>query len=168
MVHPLASLALLTVISGAFVAGLDAGMIYNDFPLMGGQLMPSDLIDTQLKPSIRNFTENATTVQFVHRILGISTVLGFTTLFLMARRANSLSLTKSINLMRHSTPNISNKNNFNSGYLGAIKLSTGLAWTQATLGVSTLLGGVPILLASAHQATSLILIASIVHLIRQM
>ncbi|KAI9430936.1 hypothetical protein H4582DRAFT_1885716, partial [Lactarius indigo] len=33
-------LVFLTALSGAFVAGLDAGLVYNEFPLMGGRLAP--------------------------------------------------------------------------------------------------------------------------------
>lgn len=36
--HGVAGLIFLTAISGAFVAGLDAGLVYNEFPLMGGKL----------------------------------------------------------------------------------------------------------------------------------
>jgi len=63
---------------GAFVAGLDAGLLYNEFPLMGGRLAPpadelfsesyaknSDKSDTWW----RNIFENPTTVQFDHRVL---------------------------------------------------------------------------------------------------
>ena len=47
--------------SGAFVAGLDAGLVYNSFPKMAGQWVPDDI-------SINVF-ENPTTVQFNHRWL---------------------------------------------------------------------------------------------------
>lgn len=64
-------------IIGAFVAGLDAGLVYNEFPLMGGRLIPptSELYDTHYarKPDKsdwwRNMFENPTTVQFDHRVL---------------------------------------------------------------------------------------------------
>ena len=52
---------------GAFVAGLDAGLVYNSFPKMGGQWIPDDLMT--LSPKIKNVFENTTTVQFNHRIL---------------------------------------------------------------------------------------------------
>ncbi|KAF9424653.1 Cytochrome c oxidase assembly protein cox15 [Podila epigama] len=38
--HGIVALVFFTAISGAFVAGLDAGLVYNEFPLMGGRLMP--------------------------------------------------------------------------------------------------------------------------------
>ena len=50
---------------GAFVAGLDAGLVYNSFPLMADKFIPDDIL--ALSPTLRNFTENPTTVQFDHR-----------------------------------------------------------------------------------------------------
>ena len=55
------------VVLGAFVAGLDAGLVYNSFPKMGDSLIPSDWM--QLSPKIKNFFENPSTVQFDHRML---------------------------------------------------------------------------------------------------
>ena len=49
------------------MAGLDAGLTYNEFPLMGGRLVPTDLM--AYKPALSNITENPTTVQFNHRLL---------------------------------------------------------------------------------------------------
>lgn len=63
------ALSLITIISGAFVAGLDAGLIYNTFPLMGEQWIPENVWDPKYDPSLRNCTENDVTVQFQHRVL---------------------------------------------------------------------------------------------------
>ena len=63
---------------GAFVAGLDAGLLYNEFPLMGGRLSPpkDELFDPlyakkEDKSDLwwRNILENPITVQFNHRCL---------------------------------------------------------------------------------------------------
>ncbi len=63
---------------GAFVAGLDAGLLYNEFPLMGGRLAPpADELFSQAYAKNkdgsdrwwRNIFENPTTVQFNHRCL---------------------------------------------------------------------------------------------------
>lgn len=54
-------------IAGAFVAGLDAGLVYNSFPKMGERWIPDDLL--AFSPVLRNIFENPTTVQFDHRIL---------------------------------------------------------------------------------------------------
>ena len=55
-----------TIVWGAFVAGLDAGMIYNQFPLMGKGLVPPDFGDP---------FHSAAGVQFTHRWLAITTML---------------------------------------------------------------------------------------------
>jgi cytochrome c oxidase assembly protein subunit 15 len=62
-------LVIITVFYGALVAGHKAGLIYNTFPLMEGQWLPSEW--NHLKPVWRNFFENHATVQFIHRQLAI-------------------------------------------------------------------------------------------------
>lgn len=85
---------LFSLYTGAFVAGLDAGLIFNEFPTMGGGLAPpvgelmspfyarkEDLSDMWW----RNIFENPTTVQFNHRVL--VSPLSFS--FLILRHSNS-------------------------------------------------------------------------------
>ena len=67
LVHTSKAAVFLTALSGAFVAGLDAGLVYNSYPLMGDRFIPSDI--AAMTPTIRNITENPTTVQFNHRTL---------------------------------------------------------------------------------------------------
>ncbi|XP_033219296.1 cytochrome c oxidase assembly protein COX15 homolog isoform X2 [Belonocnema kinseyi] len=67
MVYGTKGLVFITALSGAFVAGMDAGLIYNTFPKMADKWIPDDIL--ALYPLLRNFTENPTTVQFDHRIL---------------------------------------------------------------------------------------------------
>ncbi|NUY39183.1 heme A synthase [Wolbachia endosymbiont of Litomosoides brasiliensis] len=57
------------MIFGAFVAGLNAGLIYNTFPLMDGHIIPKDLFF--LRPIWLNIFENRGTVQFIHRALAL-------------------------------------------------------------------------------------------------
>lgn len=67
-----------TIIWGAFTAGLDAGLIYNEWPLMGGRFVPSDFFN--LSPAWLNVLENHAAVQFTHRWLAFAAfllVLGF-------------------------------------------------------------------------------------------
>jgi heme a synthase len=130
--HGLAALAFFTALSGAFVAGLDAGLIYNEFPTMGGsgRFIPSDLWDSKL--GLRNIFENPTCVQFNHRILAISTVTGISVLWFKSRKLAMLP--KPIKLL-----------------CNALMIA---AWGQGSLGVLTLVNEVPIPLASAHQAGS--------------
>lgn len=63
---------------GAFVAGLDAGLVYNEFPTMGGRLAPprNELMNPvyaqrEDKSDLwwRNMLENPSTVQLNHRVL---------------------------------------------------------------------------------------------------
>lgn len=55
------------LLSGAFVAGLDAGLTYNSYPMMAGRWIPTDIV--AFSPKWKNFFENPTTVQFDHRLL---------------------------------------------------------------------------------------------------
>ena len=66
-----------TAVSGAFVAGLDAGLVYNEFPTMGGRLVPDtdELLDVRYAKRTdgkdtwwRNMLENPVTAQFDHRL----------------------------------------------------------------------------------------------------
>jgi len=68
----MALLVLFQIYLGALVAGLDAGMAYNTWPLMDGSVVPGGLFVQQ--PWWINLFENPKTVQFVHR-LGAYTVL---------------------------------------------------------------------------------------------
>jgi cytochrome c oxidase assembly protein subunit 15 len=63
----------ITIIWGAFVAGLDAGLIYNEWPMMGAHFMPGEM--WFLKPAIANLFENHAAVQFTHRWLAFTTFL---------------------------------------------------------------------------------------------
>lgn len=144
--HGLAALAFFTALSGAFVAGLDAGLIYNEFPTMGGgmRFIPTDIWDPKL--GLRNPFENPTCAQFNHRILAISTVTGISALWYQSRKIPILP--KSIRLLSN-----------------ALMIA---AWTQGSLGVLTLLNNVPIPLASAHQAGSVTLMTFALWLVNRL
>jgi cytochrome c oxidase assembly protein subunit 15 len=81
-------LVFLTAISGAWVAGLDAGLIYNEFPMMGGGLVPSDMwaLSDDSKgaaaiPKWKNMIENPASVQFLHRVMVYVYNLGYYNIF---------------------------------------------------------------------------------------
>lgn len=57
---------LVQIFLGGLVAGLDAGLSYNTWPLMDGKVVPGDLF--VIEPAWRNLFENPKTVQFVHRL----------------------------------------------------------------------------------------------------
>jgi len=128
-------LVFLTAVSGAFVAGLDAGLTYNSFPLMAGRFIPSDLF--AYSPWLSNFTENPTTVQFDHRILGTSTLAFVTYLALKARK-----------LPLHPRA------------MKAVTALTFFSWMQVGLGITTLLTYVPVSIAALHQANALVTLSS--------
>jgi cytochrome c oxidase assembly protein subunit 15 len=122
----------ITMISGGFVAGLDAGLIYNTFPLMDGQLVPTGL--WELSPGYLNFFENIVTVQFDHRILAETTLVFVVGTWWIAR-----------------------KTNLPRGPRTAFNALFGMVLLQVALGIGTLIYVVPIGLASLHQVGSLVL-----------
>ena len=126
------ALTFFTVLSGAFVAGLDAGMAYNTFPLMEGQLVPEAMFD--MTPWAVNFFENIATVQFDHRLLAIITFVAIVLLWLRGRN-----------------PALSGRS------ARAVHSLAMMALVQVTLGISTLLLFVPVSLAVLHQAGALVL-----------
>jgi cytochrome c oxidase assembly protein subunit 15 len=65
--HGAMAMVFFTLVSGAFVAGLDAGLVYNTWPKFADRWIPTDLFSQS--PKWRNFFENATTAQFNHRHL---------------------------------------------------------------------------------------------------
>jgi heme a synthase len=127
-------LLLLQITSGAFVAGLNAGLVYNSFPLMDGELIPKGLLI--MKPSYLNLFENVTMVQFIHRFLG---VINFINLLAYSYKIFNLETKK--------------KN--------AIILS-GLITIQLLLGIFTLLLQTPLFLALMHQAVAILLLITMV------
>lgn len=127
----------LTAFSGAFVAGNQAGYVYNEFPFMGGRIIPQDIVDPYLEPKWRNFFENSPLVQFDHRVLGMSSLGASTALWLFSRRY----------------PQLSRASRMASNAL----LVTASA--QVTLGITTLVYHVPVALASMHQAGALTLLS---------
>ena len=67
------ALIFLQLLAGALVAGLDAGMGFNTWPLINGAFIPSGL--GEASPWYLNLFENPLTVQFDHRMLGYTIVL---------------------------------------------------------------------------------------------
>jgi cytochrome c oxidase assembly protein subunit 15 len=63
--------ALVTAAWGGLVAGLQAGLVCDTFPLMHGRLVPDGLFT--LRPALKNLLFNALAVQFAHRSLAYAT-----------------------------------------------------------------------------------------------
>ncbi|MDA0237667.1 MAG: COX15/CtaA family protein [Proteobacteria bacterium] len=125
------------VLSGGFVAGLRAGLIYNTWPLMGDSFIPPDLFI--LSPFWTNFVENMTTVQFDHRVIAYILALLIPIFWFKLRQIDVPSYAKKFS-----------------------SLMLCLFIAQIILGISTLVSGVPVILGVAHQAIgSLLFITSL-------
>lgn len=129
----LVALVLVTAFSGALVAGLDAGLTYNTFPLMDGDWVPDGIFT--MTPIYLNFFENITTVQFDHRVLAVTTFTAVGAFWLWAR-GQALPAPAA----------------------GAIHLMLAVVAVQAALGIATLLLVVPVPLAALHQAGAVVLL----------
>lgn len=138
-----AGLVLLTILSGAFVVGLDAGLTYNTFPLMDGRLIPSGW--GALDPWWRNLFENVTAVQFDHRVLALTTVA--CALALRVWLHGKLPTRKAER---------------------AADAVAAMALVQAGLGVATLLLVVPVSLGVIHQGGALVLLGSTLWLLSEL
>ncbi len=123
----------IAIISGGFMAGTKAGHTINTFPTMNGQWLPDNLL--AMTPAWRNLFENVVTIQFWHRLMALLTTLSVLYLCLSTRKIEQPSS-------------------------AIIWLLLALV-LQITLGISTLLLKVPVVLASAHQAGGLVLLTSI-------
>ena len=65
----LLGLVIINIGWGGLVAGMGAGLVYNDFPWMNGALLPEDM--WRLQPWYMNLIANEGTVQLIHRMIGI-------------------------------------------------------------------------------------------------
>lgn len=120
---------------GGLVAGTDAGLIYNDFPLMNGHWLSPDLF--LMSPWWINFTENLAMIQFQHRLCSGFVAIAVISFLVRLRRRDVCPV-----LRRR-----------------AIALPCALA-AQAALGISTLMLVVPIELAVLHQLGAFVLLGS--------
>jgi len=146
-VRPLATgllaLVFVTAASGALVAGLDAGLTYNTFPLMDGEWLPAGLFEPP--PAWRAAFEDVMTVQFDHRVLATATLIGVLTLAVLGRRWG-----------------------LQGRAARALDWMAVMVVAQASLGIATLLLAVPISLAALHQAGAVVLLMLAVWLRREL
>ena len=125
------------IVIGAFVSGMDAGQIYNSWPLMGSTYFPDD----NKFINLFNFSafSDPSLMQFLHRNLAY-VILGFYLIIMIKIYLNKLvCLYFAINLI---------------GLFLVI---------QIILGIFTLLYGAQIFLASMHQISSIFLVSSSVY-----
>lgn len=125
----LAVAVFLQILSGGLVAGLNAGLAHNTWPLMDGAIIPAGLLIAD--PWWINFFENAMTVQFQHR-------MGAYAVFVLAVVASVLLKDRASTGLRH-------------GLLTAVL-------AQAGLGIATLLMHVPVWLGTLHQAGAVVVL----------
>lgn len=122
-------LVFVQVLSGGLVAGMNAGLAHNTWPLMDGAFIPEGLLIAN--PRWINFFENAMTVQFQHRMLAYG-------VFVLAV-VTAISLKGKVPVgLRH-------------GLLTAVLVQLGL-------GIATLLAHVPISLGTLHQAGAVVVL----------
>ena len=125
---------------GALVAGLDAGLSYNSWPLMDGSIVPGGL--SVIEPFWRNLFENPKTVQFIHR-------------------ANAyIVLALAIAQMIYLNSRLQGTPHANRGMV-----MVGLVILQSVFGILTLVLAVPIGWALVHQGFALVVLAfAVAHL----
>jgi cytochrome c oxidase assembly protein subunit 15 len=128
-----------TVLLGAFVAGLDAGLVYNSWPTYEGKWIPHELLAGHI--GINEFFSNPVSVQFLHRNMA------YLTLFVVA-----LTWIKGRKMALGSRAKF------------ALHALLAACFMQAALGIGTLVYQIPISLASIHQNGALILYSTVIWL----
>lgn len=118
---------------GAFTAGLDAGYAFASWPLMGDALFPGGV--PMVDPAWRNAVDNPMVVQFIHRWFAFVAAAGLVWLAVRANRAGARRTSAAV---------------------------IALVGLQIALGISTLLSGVQIGVAVAHQANAALLLIAVV------
>jgi cytochrome c oxidase assembly protein subunit 15 len=134
-------LVLVQIYLGALVAGLDAGLSFNTWPLIDGALIPSADRLWFETPLWRNVFENALTVQFNHRMVAYALWLVATLHAVDVVRSRSGGATVN----------------------GALALASAVT-LQAGIGIVTLLHQAPLPLALLHQVAAIVLLTiAVVH-----
>jgi cytochrome c oxidase assembly protein subunit 15 len=134
------ALVFLMALAGGFVAGIRAGLAYNTFPLMNGQVVPPELF--MLEPWWMNFFYNMATVQFDHRLIAWVLAIAVPILWWLVRTTRGLPP---------------------RAHAGSYWLLALLA-VQIALGIATLVQAVPLPLAAAHQAGAVLVFAAALNL----
>ena len=130
-------LIFLQIIIGAFVSGMDAGKIYNTWPLMGNSYFPDDN-EMQNLFDISAFNDPSL-VQFIHRNLAYIILFFYIVILLHVYQKRLKKLFYIVNVI---------------GFLLLI---------QILLGILTLVSSTNILIASMHQISSIFLVSSSVY-----
>ena len=136
---------LLQIIYGGFVAGLNAGLVHNHWPLMSDGQFIHESVFIEQKTLFLNLTEGKSGVQFVHRTLAYL-VVGLIVFLYFKSRKFTLD---------------SKQNN-------GIRLLLVLVFVQFALGVFTLLYGVPLWLGLTHQISAFFLLSAMTYTLHRL
>ena len=128
---------LIQIIWGAFVAGLNAGLIHNTWPLMNDGKLIHETVYIEQSPLWHNFVEGKSGVQFVHRYLAYIVVALIAVIWFKSRK---FVLTSA-----------------QSNGISALLI---LVLVQFVLGVFTLIFAVPLWLGILHQVGAFFLLAA--------
>ncbi len=126
---------LIQIIWGAFVAGLDAGLIHNFWPMMAEGKLIHETVYTEETPLWRNFIEGKSGVQFVHRYLAYIVVLVIGYIWYISRKLNLTDPQKN-----------------------GINFLLFMVFVQFILGIFTLINAVPVWLGVLHQVGAFMLL----------
>ena len=132
-------LIFIQLIIGAFVSGMDAGKIYNTWPLMGSTYFPDDSKFNEFFNL--DLFDNPSIVQFIHRNLAYLIVFTYLYILYFVLKNGNIKLR-----------------------LPVIIIGLSLLF-QIILGILTILSGVNILYASLHQINSILIILSSLYFI---
>ena len=125
MTTGLLHLAMVQILLGALVAGIDAGRAFPEWPLMAGQVFPPDAFS--LTPVWRNLFENAGLVQFLHRTTGYLVFLFGLVVWWRGRRSAYRTTARAYDWM------------------------AAMLFGQVVIGIGTVLHAAPLSLATLHQ-----------------
>ena len=125
------------IVIGAFVSGMDAGKIYNSWPLMGDNYFPDD--NNLINLFKYSALSEPSLVQFIHRNLAYIIGIFYLSIFYYIYKNKMDELYKAINV------------------LGLFIL------LQIILGIFTILYGAQIYIAAAHQISSIFLVSSCIY-----
>ncbi|GAB4518111.1 MAG: COX15/CtaA family protein [Roseibium sp.] len=131
------ALVFLQIFLGGLVAGLNAGLTFNTWPLMDGQIVPHGLL--AMSPWWLNFFENVMTVQFQHRMTAYAILAAGLILAI-----GTLRISQNGQLRRA------------GAHVG------GFLVLQVILGILTLIWQVPLSVALLHQAFAVFVLAAAV------
>ncbi|KRY21627.1 Cytochrome c oxidase assembly protein COX15 -like protein [Trichinella patagoniensis] len=156
----------LTTISGGFVAGLNAGLVYNSWPKFADRWIPTDLLT--MNPTWLNFFDNPTTVQFVHRNLVHMLACFIYLCDLFEKRHHSFTQAYMTVALVTATWLVGCRLPLNKRCRRILHAVITIAYLQAAIGVGALLHHVPVSMGALHQSNSLALFSFCLWLLNEL